>query len=177
MFSRVLIATDLSDASFALIHRLASLRSCGTFRCLLLLCLSSQEGASLALTYSTDALEERLRRQKKILEGHGFAVETRIETGTPKREINRIDRERLAGLAARLASKGDADVEFDIRYGSPYTEIMKSAEEDKTDLIVLGSQGRGFIAGLFLGGLSHNLARNARCSLLVIPMPRPCGAL
>lgn len=295
MFGRVLIATDLSDASFSLVHCLASLRSCGTFRCLLLLCLSAQDGASLALGRSTDAIEERLGRQKKILEGHGFAVETRIETGAPRREINRIavqeecslvvvgskshsllaetllgsvasevlltmakpvlvirlepgdkadpacartstcdllgsvlfptdfsenadlafarveglvehgvrrvrllhvqdraridphlssrleefnriDRGRLSELASRLASKGDAEVELDIRYGSPYCEILKSAEEDKPNLIVLGSQGRGFISGLFLGGVSHNLARNAKCSLLIIPLPHPRGA-
>jgi nucleotide-binding universal stress UspA family protein len=256
-----------------------------------LLCLSAQQGASVALSYSTDAIEDRLGQQKKILEGYGFAVETRIENGSAKREINRIavqeeyslivvgskghsfladtllgsvasevlltmvkpvlvirleaadktdpacarasrcdllgnilfptdfsenadlaftwveglveygvrrvrllhiqdraridphlssrleefnriDQERLTELSARLNAKRRTDVVLDIRYGSPFSEIMSAVEEDKSNLIVLGSQGRGFIPKLFLGSLSHNLARHAKCSLLIIPLPR-----
>ena len=87
-------------------------------------------------------------------------------------EFNHKDEKRLSMLASRLNMKGKADVVFDIRYGSPFSEIMRAAEEDESDLLVLGSQGRGFISELFLGSVSHNIARHAKCSVLIIPLPR-----
>jgi len=69
MFERFIIATDLSAASYALVNSLGGLRAYGAKECLLLLPLSMQESASIALSYSMIVLENSLQGQKEILEG------------------------------------------------------------------------------------------------------------
>ncbi len=90
MFSKFIIATDLSPASYAVVNCIEDIKYYGAKQCLLLLCLSWQEAGSTALSYHTDFIESHLHQQKKILEKQGFEVETRIVTGSAKRMINQI---------------------------------------------------------------------------------------
>ena len=87
-------------------------------------------------------------------------------------EFNRIDRERLEELKGKLAKKGKAEIKIALAYGSPAVEIMKFALEKKPDLIVMGSQGRGFVKELFLGSVSQNVARHADADVLLVPANR-----
>lgn len=83
-------------------------------------------------------------------------------------EFNRIDQERLERLRDELTRQGATDVAIRIPYGSPTQEILRlSAEEDT--LIVMGSQGRGFISEVFLGSVTHNVARHALVPVLIVP--------
>lgn len=290
MFKKVIVATDLSPASYALIKCLGNLKPLGTEQCLLLQCLSVQETASIALSYTASVLEESLKKQKETLESFGFKVETRIVPGVVKNEINRIalnedysvivtgaqkqsaaseaffrglaydlihhakrpvlllrlieteegascsrnldlkgkshiifptdfsenadyafsfltqivesgpkkitllhvqdqakitpylldklddfnelDFQRLDKLKQALIEKGAEDVEILVKLGSPSKEIIEYANNSSAELIVMGSQGRGFVKELFLGSVSHNIARNADCSVLLIPAKR-----
>lgn len=65
MFERLIVATDLSQATSALLHCLAGLKRFGAERCLLLQCISVQEGASLAYSYHADSSERVLDEQKR----------------------------------------------------------------------------------------------------------------
>ena len=288
MLDRALVATDLSESSFAMVGCLGGLRVFGVNQILLLQCLSLQEVASMALSYTTSYLEERLAQQKKLLESEGFRVQTRISTGGAKSEINRVaededfplvvvgsrghslvggaflggvasqvilnakkpvliirltpspsgvsvcspasksdisghvlyasdfssnadqafsfleemaaggfgkitllhvqdknriepylldrldefnevDTKRLEKLKARIEMKGAPDVATEIRYGVPFLEIMKCIKEKEVSLVVMGSQGRGFVRELFLGSVSQNIARHAETSVLLVP--------
>jgi nucleotide-binding universal stress UspA family protein len=84
-------------------------------------------------------------------------------------EFNRIDQERLERLKDELTRQGGADVTMRIPYGSPTQEILKLSAEDQDTLIVMGSQGRGFISEVFLGSVSHNVARHATVPVLIVP--------
>lgn len=90
MFSRIIVATDLSAASLAVAKCAGGLKALGARRCLLLQCLSLQEAGSVSLAHDVGPLEDALARQKDILEQHGLRVEARVVPGFPKREINRI---------------------------------------------------------------------------------------
>ena len=87
-------------------------------------------------------------------------------------EFNRIDTERLEELKAKLTKKGKAEIKIALSYGSPAVEIMKFAQEKKPDLIVMGRQGRGIVAELFLGSVSQNVARHADADVLLVPTDR-----
>lgn len=87
-------------------------------------------------------------------------------------EFNRIDRERLEELKAKIAKKGKAEVKIMLGYGSPTVEILRFAGEKKPDLIVMGRQGRGFVAELFLGSVGQNVARHADADVLLVPASR-----
>lgn len=90
MFKRILIAVDLSSVSYALVKCLSGLKAYGTKECLLVLCLSIQESASIALSYSNSVVEATLNNLKETIEKQGFEVETRPVVGNAKYEINKI---------------------------------------------------------------------------------------
>lgn len=87
-------------------------------------------------------------------------------------EFNRIDAERLAMRKERLARKGATDIQVRMPYGTPTEEILNELEAGNYSLVVMGSQGRGFVRQLFLGSVSHNIARHANVSVLLIPAIR-----
>lgn len=87
-------------------------------------------------------------------------------------EFNQIDRARLNRLKARLQEKGAAKVWLSIPFGSPIQEILREARQDNHTLIVMGSQGRGMISEIFLGSVSHQIARLAPVPVLLVPAPR-----
>lgn len=87
-------------------------------------------------------------------------------------EFNEIDNERLLKLKEDLLAISDIDVAMLIPFGSPTSEIMKIIDEQKISMVVMGTQGRGFIKEIFVGSVSHNIARQAPTSVLLIPGKR-----
>ncbi len=87
-------------------------------------------------------------------------------------EFNRIDTERLEMLKSKLEEIGARNVDIQIPYGHPTAEILKELSAEDYSLIIMGSQGRGFIKEVFLGSVSHNIARNAPTSVLLVPAIR-----
>lgn len=61
-----------------------------------------------------------------------------------------------------------AKVHFEVKFGTPATEIAKFAEENQTDLIVLPSHGRTGLARLMIGSVAERVVRLAHCPVLVI---------
>ncbi|MDD4159971.1 MAG: universal stress protein [Synergistaceae bacterium] len=84
-------------------------------------------------------------------------------------EFNRIDIARLEGMKKLLQEKGAVDVDVLVKYGSPAAEIINTVEELGIQLVVMGSQGRGYVKEFFLGSVSGNVARRALSSVLIIP--------
>lgn len=87
-------------------------------------------------------------------------------------EFNQIDRARLNRLKTRLREKGSATVWVSIPFGSPIREILREVRSDRCTLIVMGSQGRGMISEIFLGSVSHQIARLAPVPVLLVPALR-----
>lgn len=83
-------------------------------------------------------------------------------------EYNDIDGRRLEQMKQKLEELG-AEVQTLIRFGSPSVETLKTIHELNVSLVVMGSQGRGFVQELFLGSVSHNIARHSDASVLLIP--------
>ena len=67
MFSRVIVATDLSSAAFAVVRNLSGLKAYGTAECLLLECLSLPQVGSIALSYTYSVLQKSLQEQGDML--------------------------------------------------------------------------------------------------------------
>ena len=126
---------------------------------------------------STNALEyvKQLVAQgaKKVTLVH-IQDKDRVEPDKKDRleEFNAIDRERLIQMKELLQGAGDVEVDIMIGYGNPSVEILRLIDEKDVRLCVMGSQGRGFVKELFLGGVSHNIARQSECSVLLIPVKR-----
>lgn len=52
--------------------------------------------------------------------------------------------------------------------GHPFAEIVKYAKENSTDLVVIGTHGRGAIAHMLLGSVAEQVVRKAPCPVLVV---------
>jgi nucleotide-binding universal stress UspA family protein len=87
-------------------------------------------------------------------------------------EFNQIDRERLEGMKLRLEQYGAVSVQTEIPYGSPTQIILERARTNSFSLILMGSQGKGFIQEVFLGSVANNIARLAPLPVLFIPAVR-----
>lgn len=87
-------------------------------------------------------------------------------------EFNETDMKRLQKLKEELQSENDAEVSIKLLRGSPSAELLRLIHESQTPLVVMGSQGRGFVKELFVGSVSHNIVRNSMASVLLIPAKR-----
>ncbi len=86
-------------------------------------------------------------------------------------EFNHLDNERLEMRKKLLLEKGAEHVETILRYGIPAEEVLAESRNNYS-LIVLGSQGRGFFKEIFIGSVSHAIARLAPIPVLLIPADR-----
>jgi nucleotide-binding universal stress UspA family protein len=56
-----------------------------------------------------------------------------------------------------------------VAVGAPADEILKAARRPAADLIVIGTRGKGGVAGLLLGSTSEAVLRRARIPVLAVP--------
>lgn len=96
---------------------------------------------------------------------------TRLDTHLKNRleEFNEIDQQRLQVLKDRLEKNGNAQIDIEIPYGSPTSEILKRVNGKDVSVVIMGSHGRGFVSEMFLGSVSHNIARHSESPILLIP--------
>lgn len=88
------------------------------------------------------------------------------------KEIDGVDKQRLQELKEELSTLGDAFIDVKLIYGSPAVEILKLIDEFHISLTVMGSQGRGYVKEVFLGSVSHSIARHSSSPVLLIPAER-----
>ena len=92
---------------------------------------------------------------------HEKAAEEMVET--------RDDRETLQRMAEDL-KKGKAAVDVMVRTGSPAEEIIRASDETGVTLIVMGSKGKGLVREMYLGSVSHKVARHSSVSVMLMPV-------
>jgi nucleotide-binding universal stress UspA family protein len=55
--------------------------------------------------------------------------------------------------------------------GYPVEEILKAAEDEGCDALVLGTHGKGFLRQTFLGSVAGSVVARTRKPIFVIPLP------
>ena len=93
------------------------------------------------------------------------------DTETTKR-MEADSRFLLESKRQRLESMGATDVSTDLASGEPAWEILDRAKEGDFSIIVMGSTGKGFVKGVFLGSVSNEVARHAELPVLLVPAVR-----
>jgi nucleotide-binding universal stress UspA family protein len=59
----------------------------------------------------------------------------------------------------------------EIKEGYPADEILKTADNKKCDVIIMGTHGKGFLAHAFLGSVAERVLRRTRKPVFIIPLP------
>jgi len=76
--------------------------------------------------------------------------------------------EALHALEVTRQALGERGVgRLETRCGDAAEEILRAAEEEETDLVVVGSHGLGAVGRLLLGSVAERVARRARCPVLL----------
>ncbi len=68
----------------------------------------------------------------------------------------------------------DENVEYEHRLllGDPAEMIVQLAEQEKADLIVMGTHGRSGLSRLLMGSVAEAVVRQAPCPVLTVKQPR-----
>jgi nucleotide-binding universal stress UspA family protein len=75
--------------------------------------------------------------------------------------------EQQAGRAVALA-QAPADADVEVVFGEVVEAILAAAEDENADLIVVGSNDKGFLQRLLSGSVSQDLARKAPRPVLIV---------
>ena len=108
----------------------------------------------------TDRVEEMLQSAKK--------QERKTDLEEIKKSIqafcNRTETQ-IGAPCVELVSK------ILVPLGHPVEEILKAADEESCDTIVLGTHGKGFLRQTFLGSVAGSVLERTRKPVFVIPLP------
>ncbi len=76
--------------------------------------------------------------------------------------------DELARLGDRLSRNGGVPVTSEVRAGEAATEIVGSAKDHASDLIVVGHRGHGRITQMLTGSVARRVVDSAPCPVLVV---------
>jgi len=147
-FHKLLIPTDFSPSSEAAVQVATT--------------LAKNSGAALLIVHVDEATLP-----------YGFGVETGAAPGA-ERPSDRKLRELLESVVP-----SDESVPFEHRLlsGDPASEILRLADEEHVDLIVLATHGRTGLHRLLMGSVAELVVRRAGCPVLTLKQPLPAGDL
>ncbi|HEU0078637.1 MAG TPA: universal stress protein, partial [Longimicrobiaceae bacterium] len=94
-----------------------------------------------------------------------------VEGWGPERAVVGPETSRAVEEAlARAGGCAEVEVREEVVWGGPPArEIVRLAEEDGTELLVLGTHGRGALGRALAGSVGSEVARTAPCPVLLVP--------
>jgi nucleotide-binding universal stress UspA family protein len=99
-----------------------------------------------------------------LLPYSAYALDDARELAERDEQLWEQHRERVQALFADAG----LPVEFAGVAGEPAQELVEAAEERQADLIVVGTREPGFLDRLLGGSVSQDVARRARCDVLIV---------
>ncbi len=143
MATRILLATDFSDASEEATRQAHA--------------IAARDHAVLGVCHE---VPEALRESAQ--------VPPWLQSQLPdSSEIRRRARVALEKRAIELTHGGVKKVEAFLEDGEGYAAIVKRAEAFGADLVVVGSHGRTGLSRMLLGSVAEKVVRHAPCAVLV----------
>ena len=102
-----------------------------------------------------------------VIEPFTYADDFGIDYAAQFREMEATARRLLDKTVASMKSTG-ADVEGVILSGNPSAEIVKFAEEETIDLIVMATHGRSGVEHLLMGSVAEKVLRKSPCPVMTV---------
>lgn len=82
-------------------------------------------------------------------------------------ELRERGKAELENLANTLVGES-TPVKTIVRTGKPYLEIIKTAEEEGIDIIIIATHGHSGVEHLLFGGTTEKVVRKAPCPVLIV---------
>jgi len=144
MYKNILIATDGSSLSARAV----------------------EHGTNLAKAVGATALLLRVSERFHVF---AFEAEQLEETSTSFKEHMQKQAERTLPEAAEIArSAGVEATTVHLEDDAPYQAIIRTAENQRCDVIVMAPHGRGGVPALFLGSETMKVLSHSKIPVLVV---------
>lgn len=75
---------------------------------------------------------------------------------------------RIFYVVDKAAAEGNIHLRKEIIYGEVDEALLKFAEREECDVIVIGSTGKGRLLRVLRGSISSKIALSARCSVYIV---------
>ena len=150
MFTKILIASDGSEGA----HRAA------------------QAGAEIARRFNAPVTVLHVFSPPPVLASYGAGIPAEMVSGAVDPAL--IEQwAQSAGQAVAERTEDalrDAGVSYTFRQeiGHPADRIVRVAEHEKCDLIVIGSRGLSGVKEFLLGSVSSRVSHHAPCAVLIV---------
>jgi nucleotide-binding universal stress UspA family protein len=155
----ILYATDLSQNS-AFAFRYAML-------------LADISDAKITILYTLPVVDSAM--EVPIITQMGEEHYYKLRDEKSRETIEKI-KKRLRDFSRKELKDGqreqDRVASILIHEGDAVEEILKTADELHSDIIVLGAHGKGILTHTFLGTVPDKLLRRSRKPVLVVPIPK-----
>lgn len=135
----------------------------------------------LVPTDGSEGVKRAVIHALDLAQNHGatvhavYVVNTAGFTGLPMEsswegidEMLRTDAEAALETIRELADARDVPVETRVLEGSPHREIVRYAEQEGCDLVVMGTHGRGGIDRLLLGSVAEKVVRASNVPVMTV---------
>jgi len=149
MFDKILYPTDFSEKSQHALKMVRKLRAAGTKKVIVLHCVDIREVNTMAEMEGFSSLQY----DNILKEIH--------------QELKHKADEKLTKITLELRETG-FEVEERLLDGIPFKEILRVADQENVDAIVIGSTGKGMLSELLLGSTSEKVLREAKVPVLVV---------
>ena len=155
----ILYATDLSKNALFAFRYVMGLASASDAKIVILYVLPMVDSAMEVpiITQMGEEMYYKLRKERstEIIEN----IKKKLQNFCQRElEDAQCKAERVSSI---LVHEGDA-----------VDEILKTADELKSDIIVIGAHGKGILSHTFLGTVPDKLLRRSRVPVLVVPIPK-----
>jgi len=128
----------------------------------MLVCIDGSKNSFKALSFAAE-LAAKMGSNVTLLS----VIDKRIHDHSP--EAAEKAGQAILSRALETLGKKKLKTEKKLEFGSPSETIVRFAEKDNHDLIVVGSRGLGTVDRFLLGSVSDHVINRAKCSVLVIP--------
>jgi nucleotide-binding universal stress UspA family protein len=162
---KILYATDFShNSSYAFLYAMD---------------LALKRDARVVILHAIPPIPPDIMARLEIYDNAGVLNSVRLKG-------RKEDSELIKGRIQEFCKKREEKIGFPcteliskivVSFGHPVDEILKTADEEGCDVIVLGNHGKGFLSHNFLGSVSSGVLHRTRKPVFMIPLPSQADAI
>ena len=137
----------------------------------ILVAVDGSENADRAFEYAAYIAKQCEAEQLfmiNVIEEFGRSIRAWEKHDSVIKELDQNSKELLEKYRSKAQLQAFTTVKVMTAAGNAGEEILKTAEKEEVDTIVIGRRGLSTASELLLGSVSHNVIHNAKCPVVIV---------